>query len=107
MINNSYFTKFEDSIVKLNNNNNREMIKLHFKSIYTLIDNSNNHNQNQNQNHNQNHNQNQNLIQNQNNKNNNHNNFLQDEKMILNEYQLKLFMHLFNISFQINYIPSL
>jgi hypothetical protein len=103
MLNNSYFTKFEDSIVKLNNNNNREMIKLHFKTIYSLIDNSNNTN-----NHN---NYNNNLNNNNNNLNQNftkiQNNFLQDDKIFLNEYQLKLFMHLFNLSFQIDYIPSL
>ncbi len=73
MIDQSYFKNFENFIVSMNNTNtNREMIKIHFQSIFQMID-----------------------------------PFIVNDKMLLNEFQLKLFLHLFNISFQLEYIPSL
>jgi len=73
MIDDSYFKNFEDHIVSMNKTHtNREMIKIHFKTIYQMID-----------------------------------PFILNDKMLLNEFQLKLLLHLFNISFQLEYIPSL
>jgi len=73
MIDDSYFKNFEALIVSMNNTNtNREMIKIHFTTIYQMID-----------------------------------PIIVEEKMLLNEFQLKLILHLFNISFQLEYIPSL
>lgn len=74
MIVDSYFKNFENLIVSMSSSSNKniEMIKIHFKTIYQMID-----------------------------------TFIIDDKILLNEFQLKIFLHLFNISFQIEYIPSL